>query len=41
MNGFSELSKREVQILLLIQRGLSNRLIGDELGPTEKTVKAM
>ena len=36
---FPELSEREVQILLLIHRGLSNRLIGDELGLTEKTVK--
>jgi two-component system nitrate/nitrite response regulator NarL len=38
-NRFPELSEREVQILLLIHRGLSNRLIGDELGLTEKTVK--
>jgi DNA-binding NarL/FixJ family response regulator len=36
---FPELSEREEQILLLIHRGLSNRLIGDELGLTEKTVK--
>jgi two-component system, NarL family, nitrate/nitrite response regulator NarL len=36
---FPELSEREEQILLLIYRGLSNRLIGDELGLTEKTVK--
>jgi DNA-binding NarL/FixJ family response regulator len=36
---FPELSGREEQILLLIHRGLSNRLIGDELGLTEKTVK--
>jgi two-component system nitrate/nitrite response regulator NarL len=38
-NIFPELSEREEQILLLILRGLSNRLIGDELGLTEKTVK--
>jgi two-component system nitrate/nitrite response regulator NarL len=36
---FPELSVREEQILMLIHRGLSNRLIGDELGLTEKTVK--
>ncbi len=36
---FPELSDREEQILMLILRGLSNRLIGDELGLTEKTVK--
>ncbi|MEE1656238.1 response regulator transcription factor [Microvirga sp. CF3062] len=36
---FPELSEREEQILLLIHRGLSNRLIGDEVGLTEKTVK--
>lgn len=36
---FPELSEREEQILLLIHRGLSNRLIGDELSLTEKTVK--
>jgi DNA-binding NarL/FixJ family response regulator len=36
---FPELSEREEQILLLIHRGLSNRLIGDELDLTEKTVK--
>ncbi|MBD2748016.1 response regulator transcription factor [Microvirga sp. BT688] len=36
---FPELSEREERILLLIHRGLSNRLIGDELGLTEKTVK--
>jgi len=36
---FPELSEREGQILLLIHRGLSNRLIGSELGLTEKTVK--
>ena len=36
---FPELSEREAQILLLIHRGLSNRLVGDELGLTEKTVK--
>jgi DNA-binding NarL/FixJ family response regulator len=36
---FPELSEREEQILMLILRGLSNRLIGDELGLTEKTVK--
>jgi two-component system nitrate/nitrite response regulator NarL len=38
-NLFPELSEREGQILLLIHQGLSNRLIGDELGLTEKTVK--
>jgi len=38
-NIFPELSEREEQILMLILRGLSNRLIGDELGLTEKTVK--
>jgi DNA-binding NarL/FixJ family response regulator len=36
---FPELSEREEQILLLIHRGLSNRLIGDELDLTEKTIK--
>lgn len=36
---FPELSCREEQILMLILRGLSNRLIGDELGLSEKTVK--
>jgi len=36
---FPELSNREEQILMLILQGLSNRLIGEELGLTEKTVK--
>jgi two-component system, NarL family, nitrate/nitrite response regulator NarL len=36
---FPELSDREEQILMLILQGLSNRLIGEELGLTEKTVK--
>ncbi len=36
---FPELSDREEQILMLILQGLSNRLIGDQLGLTEKTVK--
>lgn len=36
---FPELSDREEKILMLILRGLSNRMIGDELGVTEKTVK--
>ncbi|QRM30247.1 response regulator transcription factor [Microvirga sp. VF16] len=36
---FPELSDREEQILMLIHQGLSNRLIGDELGLTEKTIK--
>jgi DNA-binding NarL/FixJ family response regulator len=36
---FPELSDREEQILVLIHQGLSNRLIGDKLGLTEKTVK--
>nr|WP_281024343.1 response regulator transcription factor [Microvirga calopogonii] len=36
---FPELSDREEQILMLIFQGFSNRLIGDELGLTEKTVK--
>ncbi|MCG7394813.1 response regulator transcription factor [Microvirga sp. ACRRW] len=36
---FPELSSREEEILMLILRGLSNRMIGDELGVTEKTVK--
>ncbi|MBA1154538.1 response regulator [Microvirga mediterraneensis] len=36
---FPELSDREEQILMLILQGLSNRVIGDELGLTEKTVK--
>ncbi len=36
---FPELTDREEQILMLILQGLSNRLIGDELGLTEKTVK--
>jgi len=36
---FPELSDREEQILMLIFQGLSNRLVGDKLGLTEKTVK--
>ncbi|RDI56319.1 response regulator [Microvirga subterranea] len=36
---FPELSSREEQILSLLVQGLSNRLIGNELGLTEKTVK--
>ncbi|SCZ05358.1 response regulator [Microvirga guangxiensis] len=36
---FPELSDREEKILMLILRGLSNRMIGDELGVAEKTVK--
>jgi DNA-binding NarL/FixJ family response regulator len=36
---FPELTEREEQILRLILRGLSNRLIGDELDLSEKTVK--
>jgi DNA-binding NarL/FixJ family response regulator len=36
---FPELSSREEQILNLLVQGLSNRLIGNELGLTEKTVK--
>jgi DNA-binding NarL/FixJ family response regulator len=36
---FPELSDREEQILMLILQGLSNKLIGGELGLTEKTVK--
>ncbi|WP_201829942.1 response regulator [Microvirga zambiensis] len=36
---FPELTVREEQILMLILRGLSNRLIGEELGLSEKTVK--
>ena len=36
---FPELSDREEQILMLILQGLSNKLIGGELGVTEKTVK--
>jgi two-component system, NarL family, nitrate/nitrite response regulator NarL len=36
---FRELSRREEQILNLLVEGLSNRLIGNELGLTEKTVK--
>jgi two-component system nitrate/nitrite response regulator NarL len=39
LKRFPELSDREEQILMLILQGLSNRLIGDELGLTEKTVK--
>ncbi|MGO4525958.1 response regulator [Microvirga sp. 2MCAF35] len=39
LRRFPELSDREEQILMLIVQGLSNRLIGDELGLTEKTVK--
>lgn len=39
LRRFPELSDREEQILMLIHQGLSNRLIGDELGLTEKTVK--
>jgi DNA-binding NarL/FixJ family response regulator len=38
-NQFPELSEREKKILMLILQGLSNRLIGEELGLTEKTVK--
>jgi two-component system, NarL family, nitrate/nitrite response regulator NarL len=38
-NRFPELSVREEQILSLIVHGLSNRLIGNELGLTEKTIK--
>jgi two-component system, NarL family, nitrate/nitrite response regulator NarL len=36
---FPELSDREEQILNLIVQGLSNRLIGSELGLSEKTIK--
>ncbi len=39
LNQFPELSEREKKILMLILQGLSNRLIGEELGLTEKTVK--
>jgi two-component system nitrate/nitrite response regulator NarL len=38
-NRFPELSGREEQILSLIVQGLSNRLIGNELGLSEKTIK--
>jgi two-component system, NarL family, nitrate/nitrite response regulator NarL len=38
-NRFPELSIREEQILSLIVQGLSNRLIGNELGLSEKTIK--
>lgn len=38
-NQFPELSEREKQILMLILQGLGNRMIGEELGLTEKTVK--
>jgi DNA-binding NarL/FixJ family response regulator len=38
-NHFPELSEREKRILMLILQGLSNRVIGEELGLTEKTVK--
>jgi two-component system nitrate/nitrite response regulator NarL len=36
---FPELSAREEEILLLIVQGMSNRLIGNEVGLSEKTVK--
>lgn len=39
-NKFPELSYREEQVLSLIVQGLSNRLIGNELGLAEKTIKA-
>ena len=38
-NPFPELSDREKRILMLILQGRSNRMIGDELGLTEKTIK--
>ena len=38
-NMFPELSSREEQVLNLMVQGLSNRLIGNELGLTEKTIK--
>jgi DNA-binding NarL/FixJ family response regulator len=38
-NRFPELSSREEQVLNLMVQGLSNRLIGNELGLTEKTIK--
>ena len=39
MGRFPELSHREEQVLDLLRQGLSNRMIGDKLGLTEKTVK--
>jgi DNA-binding NarL/FixJ family response regulator len=39
MGRFPELSHREEQVLDLLRQGLSNRLIGDKLGLTEKTIK--
>ncbi|HZH51012.1 MAG TPA: response regulator transcription factor [Microvirga sp.] len=37
---FPELSYREEQVLNLLAQGLSNRLIGHQLGLAEKTIKA-
>jgi two-component system, NarL family, nitrate/nitrite response regulator NarL len=37
---FPELTDREEQILDLIVQGLSNRLIGHEVGLSEKTIKS-
>lgn len=39
LGRFPELSHREEQVLDLLRQGLSNRLIGDKLGLTEKTIK--
>jgi len=36
---FQPLTERQTEVLLLIERGLSNKEIGDELGLSEKTVK--
>ena len=35
----SELSQRELQVLELIVKGMSNKQIGDELGISQSTVK--
>lgn len=39
LGRFPELSHREEQVLDLLRQGLSNRLIGDKLGLSEKTIK--
>jgi len=38
-DGFEQLTQREVEILQLLAKGLSNKDIGDKLFLTEKTVK--
>jgi len=39
VNPKSDLSERELQILHLIVKGMSNKRIGENLGITEATVK--